>query len=494
MVLLNAMSEKLEDTFSALAKSNSMTSTELLARLYHYANEMAGTVVEIGAYRGASTVALAMGVRDAGRGHIHSIDPHKDFHGVLGGVFSPEDHALFESALRKHGVEEWVTHHCTESGFAVKNWTEGISLLWIDGDHSYDGVAADLQCWLPFVSDGGIVILDDHSPGSEVEAAVRDHLPFSRFIPIERIGNALVLQRTAEPRTLILCGGMQSSGSTLVSMCFLQREDMDGVYDLDNPFIQQDFSRVFTHTVWVKMTIGSFRLRELADLYLAQGWSVCPLLVYRDPEEILASLITKWYGVNGCTGDDPPLYLRLSRYLSDVHEAQAEGWGVLNYADLIREPEKELHKACSITGLDWDQRMITWPRSESEFAYPSEGNVSLRSTMESGSGLIETIERYKQKRGKNGSQFNREFSKQAKAFLNSYRDGKQTLNAADLKPCVYKGTRRETLERELQQVIGQRDSLSRQLDRLNNHVIIGRVIRLWAYFINPSVSKPVERL
>ena len=74
------------------------------------------------------------------------------------------------------------------------------------------------------------------------------------------------------------------SGSTLVSMCFLQREDIDGVYDLDNPFIQQDFSHVFTSTVWVKMTIGAFRLRELAELSAAQGWSVRTLLVYRDLE------------------------------------------------------------------------------------------------------------------------------------------------------------------------------------------------------------------
>ena len=84
--------------FTDLAKSDSMTSESLLVRLYQYANKTVhfgtGTIVEIGAYRGASTVALAMGVRDAGRGHVHSIDPHMHFRGVLGGAFSPQDHAV----------------------------------------------------------------------------------------------------------------------------------------------------------------------------------------------------------------------------------------------------------------------------------------------------------------------------------------------------------------------------------------------------------------
>ena len=39
----------------------------------------------------------------------------------------------------------------------------------------------------------------------------------------------------AEPRkTLYLCGGLQSSGTTLVSWCFLQRADMNGALDADN--------------------------------------------------------------------------------------------------------------------------------------------------------------------------------------------------------------------------------------------------------------------
>lgn len=501
------MSISLNTVFFDLAKSNSMTSESLLMRLYHYANKTAqigtGTIVEIGAYRGASTTALAMGVRDAGCGHIHSIDPHKDFHGVLGGFFSPEDHILFESTLKKYDVIEWVTHYCTDSASVAKDWVLKIDLLWIDGDHSYEGVATDLKLWLPFVADGGIVVLDDHSPGSEVEEAVRDHLPFSRFMPIERIENTLVLRHITEPRTMVLCGGMQSSGSTLVSMCFLQRKDMDGVYDLDNPFIQQDFSRVFTSTVWVKMTIGSFRLLELVDFYTAQGWLVHPLLIYRNPEDIMVSLVEKWYGLDGCTGDDPPLFMRLARYKADIEDAKWKDWPVLNYTDLLHTPEEELSRICTLLNLPWDSQMMTWPKSESSFAYPSLGNVSLRNSLVSGSGLIETIDRYKtklinKKRLKNDSHVM--YAKVLVTYFHCTMDGVQA-NCDDLEPSRYRGTRRDVLEREIRQINEEKKLLHDELgkaqiyiSRIIKHPIIGLVIKLWAALVNPSLTKPTWRI
>lgn len=483
------MSEYLYEGIASLASANSMSSNALLKRLYHLALDAGkrcnGTIMEIGAYRGASTTALAMGVRDAGHGHVYSIDPHMHYRGVLGGTFSPEDHVAFEETIRKYGVEKWVTHYCRDSATIAKDWNGKIDILWVDGDHSYEGVATDLKLWLPFVEDGGVIVLDDHSPGSEVAQAVRDHMPFSRFQSIERIGNALVLRRTAEPRSMVLCGGMQSSGSTLVSMCFLQRDDMDGIYDMDNPFIQQDFSRVFSSTVWVKMTIGSFRLRELIDLYTAQGWLVHPLLVYREPEEILASLITKWYGLDGCTGDDPPLFTRFTRYMSDIQDAKAKKWPVLNYAEFISAPEEVLLRICALLKLPWDPRMMTWPKADTAFAYPSSGNESLRETLASESGLVDTINRYKAGTNKVQDANSDNRTARAKALATRFNrviEG-MPVSDTDLEPSHYRGTRRDSLEQELQR-------LRRYIDRITKHPVIGSVIRLWAALVNPNLKKP----
>jgi hypothetical protein len=51
------------------------------------------------------------------------------------------------------------------------------------------------------------------------------------------------------PKTLYLCGAPQSSGSSLISWCFLQRGDTDGVLDARNDLLPQMPGLVFGDTV-----------------------------------------------------------------------------------------------------------------------------------------------------------------------------------------------------------------------------------------------------
>src|SRR3954463_1112125 len=100
-------------------------------------------------------------------------------------------------------------------------------------------------------------------------------------------------------KALILCGGLQSSGTTLVSYCFLQRSDTNGVLDADNdllPAIDERLTRTFARD---KSTTGCFRLREIAQHYRDAGWDVRPILVLRDLRAVWASLRKKPYGRNG---------------------------------------------------------------------------------------------------------------------------------------------------------------------------------------------------
>src|SRR6266508_6690796 len=73
----------------------------LLTRLASQVEE--GCIVEVGSYRGMSTIALAKGARVPG----YAIEPHEHFQGVLGGTFGPADRrAFFENLLRAGVVEQ----------------------------------------------------------------------------------------------------------------------------------------------------------------------------------------------------------------------------------------------------------------------------------------------------------------------------------------------------------------------------------------------------
>lgn len=484
--------ESLSDSVDAMASD--LTLALLQRYACHAAKTGSGAIVEIGAYRGGSTIALAKGIKEAqaDRAKVTSIDPHLPATGIYGGKFSQEDHRIYLSNLERFGVSRWVDHLCKDSRSAAKDWASPIDLLWVDGDHSYGGVASDIALWTPFVTDQGLVIFDDVHPGSEVEAAIRDHLPFSRFRLVERIDHVAVFRKESRSRVLYLCGGMQSSGSTLVSWCFLQRHDLDGVYDMENSVIHQDFSRVSTDPVWLKMTIGAFRLAELVSLYEAQGWVVKPMLVHRDLASVYRSLRDKPYGFDGATGDEPPIFIRMRRYLADLDAARANNWPVLNYEDLIRNPIGELQRICDSLGLAWDEAMVTWPKSEASIADMANGNIAFRDTKQESTGLLATIAKYQRRT------VPAEEPKEC-GFLASMAeaiDGSSTssISVGDvvsslLPPVRFQGTRRQFLEQtkqEFDQLTLEFDQLRREHERILHHVVFGRLLKIWKRFVNKS--------
>ena len=63
-----------------------------------------GVILEVGSYRGRSTVALALGTRAGASLPVFAIEPHEPFQGALGGVFGPEDREHFFRNLLRAGV------------------------------------------------------------------------------------------------------------------------------------------------------------------------------------------------------------------------------------------------------------------------------------------------------------------------------------------------------------------------------------------------------
>lgn len=119
-------------------------------------------IVEVGNYRGRSTVALALGALRGAAAPVYSIDPHLEFVGPRGGRFGREDQAHLYANLARTGVGAQV-HVVALSSLAVARSWEGppVGLLFLDGDHSYDAVHADFEAWRPHLAPGADVLFDD---------------------------------------------------------------------------------------------------------------------------------------------------------------------------------------------------------------------------------------------------------------------------------------------------------------------------------------------
>jgi predicted O-methyltransferase YrrM len=121
-----------------------------------------GVAVEIGSFKGKSTVVLAAVRAHYGLGEVVSIDPHDapsatdpDLKGQA------TSFGEFVANLRAAGVERMVEVHRRPSREAAQGWERPIGFLWIDGDHTYDGAREDFERYSPFLTEGAVVAFHD---------------------------------------------------------------------------------------------------------------------------------------------------------------------------------------------------------------------------------------------------------------------------------------------------------------------------------------------
>jgi len=153
---------KKSDFAEYFAKTEGMINLEEARLLYELAkNTKEDCIVEVGSYRGRSTVALGLGSLDGHQVPVFSIEPHEEFLGILGGVFGPQDRGAFYQAMIDTSCYLIVRLINLSSEKVAPNWDRKIGLLWIDGDHSYEGVRRDFDCWLPHLAAGVTIALDD---------------------------------------------------------------------------------------------------------------------------------------------------------------------------------------------------------------------------------------------------------------------------------------------------------------------------------------------
>ncbi len=138
-----------------------MTSVAQLERLYTLARAVTtGCIVEVGSYRGRSTSALALGSIDGHDVPVFAIEPHAASNGEPGGRSGAPDRAAFFTAMLATDAWQAVRLVSLISEVVTAGWDRPVSLLWIDGDHSYETVAAQYRCWEGQLADGAVVAFD----------------------------------------------------------------------------------------------------------------------------------------------------------------------------------------------------------------------------------------------------------------------------------------------------------------------------------------------
>jgi MMP 1-O-methyltransferase len=121
-------------------------------------NHCAGVIVEIGSWKGKSTIALARGASITHKEKIYAIDPHKP---LLEEGYAEDTEAEFRTNIKAAGVDGQVVSMPMTSEEAARGWNRPIRLLWIDGDHRYQAVKLDFTLWEPHVVEGGIIAMHD---------------------------------------------------------------------------------------------------------------------------------------------------------------------------------------------------------------------------------------------------------------------------------------------------------------------------------------------
>jgi predicted O-methyltransferase YrrM len=118
-------------------------------------------VVEIGVYEGSSAAVLCEVLdRDA---ELHLIDPFGHHGWALPAGWGATEGAsrrVVERARRRHGGPR-VTWHVDYSAAVAQRWEGDVDLVFVDGDHSEEGVRADWEGWHGVVAPGGAVVFHD---------------------------------------------------------------------------------------------------------------------------------------------------------------------------------------------------------------------------------------------------------------------------------------------------------------------------------------------
>lgn len=156
-----------------------------------YMQNVPGDVIEVGSWQGRSSSFLARAVKESGNGRFYAIDhfggniDKEHFYAVDGDLANLKQN--FNRNMERLGLSDTVHLLDMPNTEAVNFLREGsIRFLFIDGDHTEEGVTRDIELFFPHLLPGAIVVFDDYFEGfpgllAAVDRAIERYKPVKVF-------------------------------------------------------------------------------------------------------------------------------------------------------------------------------------------------------------------------------------------------------------------------------------------------------------------------
>lgn len=150
------------------------------AALYNYGIEASakGPILEVGSYCGKSTVYLGCAAKQ-NDGVVFAVDHHRgsEEH-QLGEEYHDSDlydesvglmdtFKEFRKNMRAADLDNTVVPLVSTSKVAAKHWSTPLSMVFIDGGHSFEAAEMDYRSWASQIQLGGILAIHDLFPNPD---------------------------------------------------------------------------------------------------------------------------------------------------------------------------------------------------------------------------------------------------------------------------------------------------------------------------------------
>jgi predicted O-methyltransferase YrrM len=159
-----------------------------------------GTIVEIGSWKGKSTIWMGHGSKNGSGVRIFAIDPHTGTTNqkeILGTIWTFEE---FKNNIKNASVDDLVTPIVKTSEEAARDFSDPVELVFIDGDHDYKFVKADFDLWFPKLINGGLMAFHDSGkagPKKVLEDLVYRSENFRNIVTVDSITMAQKVEQNS---------------------------------------------------------------------------------------------------------------------------------------------------------------------------------------------------------------------------------------------------------------------------------------------------------